>query len=172
MLLPCKTIPYGSIGTPMSNPILPILVTEKRDSICREVLESLPEWFGIPSAVDNYVASADELPMFAYFNDACEPIGFASVKIQTAFAAEVHVIGVKRAWHRRGIGRALVEAVVGFAISQSLRFLTVKTLSPSHSDANYARTRLFYEAVGFVPVEELPTLWGLEIPCLLMLRSL
>lgn len=121
----------------MSNPILPIFVTEKRGAICREVLESLPEWFSIPPAIDDYVASADELPMMASFDDAGEAIGFVSVKVHTPFAAELHVIGVKRAWHRRGIGRALVEAAVDFATSQRLRFLTVKTLSASHSDANY-----------------------------------
>ena len=156
----------------MSNPILPIFVTEKRGAICREVLESLPEWFSIPPAIDDYVASADELPMMASFDDAGEAIGFVSVKVHTPFAAELHVIGVKRAWHRRGIGRALVEAAVDFATSQRLRFLTVKTLSASHSDANYAQTRLFYQAVGFIPIEEFPNLWGPDNPCLLMMLPL
>jgi ribosomal protein S18 acetylase RimI-like enzyme len=85
-------------------------------------------------------------------------VGFVSVKTHTDFAAEVYVMGVKRSWHRRGIGRALIEAVVALAISQGVRFLTVKTLSPSNDDPNYARTRLFYEAVGFLPIEEFPML--------------
>ena len=53
-------------------------------------------------------------------------------------------MGVKRPWHRRGIGRALIEAVVEPAISPGVQFLTVKTLSPSNDDPNYARTWLFY----------------------------
>ena len=40
----------------------------RRGDICREVLESLPEWFGIPASVENYVAAADELPMLACFD--------------------------------------------------------------------------------------------------------
>jgi hypothetical protein len=44
--------------------------------------------------------------------------------------------------------------------------LTVKTLSPSRPDPNYAGTRRFYEAVGFLPIEEFPTLWGANNPCL------
>jgi GNAT superfamily N-acetyltransferase len=52
------------------------------------------------------------------------------VKTHSAYAAEVYVMGVKRSWHRRGIGRVLIEAVVELAISQGVRFLTVKTLSP------------------------------------------
>jgi hypothetical protein len=59
-----------------------------------------------------------------------------------------------------------------FARSKHARLLTVKTLSPSHPDAGYALTRKFYEAVGFFPVEEFPTLWNPENPCLLMAKIL
>ena len=48
----------------------------------------------------------------------------------------------------------------------------MKSLTTSNDDPNYARTRLFYEAIGFLPIEEFPTLWGPENPCLLMLLSL
>jgi len=34
------------------------------------------------------------------------------------------------------------------------RMLSVETLGPSRPDENYERTRSFYEACGFVPVEE------------------
>jgi hypothetical protein len=47
----------------------------------------------------------------------------------------------------------------------------VKTLGPSRPDANYARTRLFYEASGFQPLEELHGLWGAN-PCLIMIKVL
>jgi ribosomal protein S18 acetylase RimI-like enzyme len=150
----------------------PVAIHDGRGDICREVLESLPEWFGIPASVESYVAAADALPMLACFDPVGEVVGFISVKTHTDFAAEVYVMGVKRAWHRHGIGRALIEAVVELAISQGIRFLTVKTLSSSNDDANYARTRLFYEAVGFLPIEEFPTLWGPENPCIFMLRSI
>jgi GNAT superfamily N-acetyltransferase len=153
-----------------SDAIRPISVTERRGAISREVLESLPEWFGIPASVENYITAADELRMLACFGPAGEVIGFVS--INTPFAAEVYAMGVKRPWHRRGIGRGLIEAVVELAISLGIRFLTVKTLAPSNDDQNYARTRLFYEAVGFLPIEEFPTLWGPENPCLFMLRLL
>jgi ribosomal protein S18 acetylase RimI-like enzyme len=150
----------------------PVPVLGGRGAICREVLESLPEWFGIPASVESYVAVANELPMLACFDPPGEVVGFVSVKTHTAFAAEVYVMGVKRSWHRHGIGRALIEAAIQLAISQGLRFLTVKTLSPSNDDSNYAHTRLFYEAVGFLPIEEFPTLWSPENLCLLMLRPL
>jgi hypothetical protein len=44
------------------------------------VLESLPEWFGIPASVENYITAADELRMLACFGPAGEVIGFVSIK--------------------------------------------------------------------------------------------
>ena len=99
----------------MPDPIRPVFVIERRGAICREVLESLPEWFGIPASVENYITAADELPMLACFDPAGEVVGFVSIKTHTPFAAEVHVMGVKRSWHRRGIGRALIEGLVELA---------------------------------------------------------
>ena len=150
----------------------PVSVLDSRGSLCREVLESLPAWFGIPAAVESYVAAADALPMLACFDAAGRATGFVSVKTHTAVAAEVYVMGVKPAWRRHGIGRILIEAAARLAASQGAHFLTVKTLSPARVDPNYAATRAFYQAVGFLPIEEFPTLWGAENPCLLMLRPL
>jgi GNAT superfamily N-acetyltransferase len=150
----------------------PIPVLDRRGAISREVLESLLEWFGIPASVENYAAAADELPMLACFDPDGDVVGFVSVKTHTPVAAEVYVMGVKRSWHRRGIGRALIDGVVQLATSWGIQFLTVKTLWASNDDPNYAQTRRFYEAVGFIPIEEFPTLWGPENPCLFMLRPL
>jgi ribosomal protein S18 acetylase RimI-like enzyme len=150
----------------------PVPVFDARGAICQEVLESLPEWFGIPASIDAYVSAADGLPMLACFEPAGDVVGFISVKTHTPTAAEVYVMGVKRAWHRRGIGRALIGAAAQFAHCRGARFLTVKTLSPSNPDPNYAATRLFYEALGFLPIEEFLTLWNADNPCLLMLRPL
>lgn len=52
-----------------------------------------------------------------------------------------------------------------------MTLLSVKTLGPSHPDAGYALTRLFYDAAGFRPVEELLDLWPGN-PCLLMVKPL
>jgi GNAT superfamily N-acetyltransferase len=134
----------------------PVPVFDARGAICREVLESLPEWFGIPASIGAYVSAADGLPMLACFEPVGDVVGFVSVKTHTPATAEVYVMGVKRAWHRRGIGRVLIEAAAQLAHCRGARFLTVKMLSPSNPDPNYAATRLFYEAMGFVPIEEFP----------------
>jgi len=58
----------------------PVAVRKGRGAICRRVIESLPEWFGIPASVESYVAAADELPMLACFDGAGDVVGFVSVK--------------------------------------------------------------------------------------------
>jgi GNAT superfamily N-acetyltransferase len=157
---------------PLSDPRAPVPVLDDRGALCREVLASLPAWFGIPEAVEAYVAAADELPMLACFDSAGDVTGFVSVKANTAVASEVHVIGVKPGFRRRGIGRVLIEAAAWLAAAEGARFLTVKTLSPANPDPNYAATHAFYAALGFLPIDEFPTLWDASNPCLLMLRPL
>lgn len=49
---------------------------------------------------------------------------------------------------------------------------SVKTLGKSHPDENYKKTREFYSAVGFYPLEESTEIWGKENPCLLMIKIL
>lgn len=141
-------------------------------SIARNILDDLPDWFGIPAASEAYAAAAETLPMLASIAPDGSPLGFLSLRPTSPVSMEIHVMGVRRAWHRSGIGRALVDRAKEMARSAGSRFLTVKTLAPSQADKNYAATRRFYEALGFLPIEELPVLWGADNPCLLMLCPL
>ncbi len=54
---------------------------------------------------------------------------------------------------------------------RAMAYLSVKTLGPSRPDAHYAGTRKFYEAMGFLPIEE-TSLWGESNPCLIMVKHL
>ncbi|WP_170177121.1 GNAT family N-acetyltransferase [Myceligenerans xiligouense] len=85
--------------------------------------------------------------------------------------AEVHLLAVRREHHRTGIGRALLRRAEDDMRARGVRLLTVKTFGPSRPDPGYDRTRAFYEAVGFLPVEEFPDMWA-ENPCLLMAKVL
>ncbi len=81
-------------------------------------------------------------------------------------------MGVLAGWHRRGVGRALVERAESYARAEGFSLLHVKTLAPSDPDPGYAATRAFYAAAGFRPLEVLPEVWGPDDPCLLMVRPL
>ena len=147
------------------------------------ILRALPGWFGIEASVLDYVRAAEELETFVALVDrpACgrrdevrpdEVIGFVTLRETSTDAMELHVMGVLPTWHRRGIGRALVERAASHARAEGCSLLHVKTLAPDHPDPGYAATRAFYASVGFRPLEVLPQLWGPENPCLLLVRPL
>jgi ribosomal protein S18 acetylase RimI-like enzyme len=140
-------------------------------SVCEPILRSLPEWFGIEEATAQYIKDTDTLPtLLASING--EVVGFLTLKQHSDFAAEIHVMGVRPEVHRTGIGHALVEKAEETLRRRGVEYLQVKTLSPAHPDKHYARTREFYQAMGFRPLEEFKELWGEENPCLQLVKSL
>lgn len=137
--------------------------------VTRRLLDRLPTWFGIPESNAEYVRTAAEvLPGHV----AGDGVGVLLCRRHFPESAEIHLMAVDPEWHRRGVGRALVDAVVADLVADGCRFLQVKTLGPSRQDDGYARTRRFYRAVGFVPLEETPELWPPDNPCLIMVRAL
>jgi ribosomal protein S18 acetylase RimI-like enzyme len=142
--------------------------------LCAPILRALPAWFGIEEATAAYIRATEELPTFLATpkdqQDGCS--GFLTLKHHTDAAAEIYVMGVRPEAHRRGVGRALVTAAENYLRSLGIAYLQVKTLSSAHPDENYAKTRRFYQAMGFSPLEELPELWGPANPCLLMVKYL
>jgi GNAT superfamily N-acetyltransferase len=135
------------------------------------VLESLPEWFGIPESIEHYVETAAELPFFrADLYD--KPVGFCTLKINYQINADLYVLGIFRELHRLGIGKKLISTIESYCRKNGIRYLTVKTLSEAHPDKFYRKTRQFYTACGFKPFEEFPDLWGKENPCLYLLKPI
>ncbi len=99
-------------------------------------------------------------------------LGYASIADHFGRNCEIHSMGVLPEWHRRGIGRALIDTAARWAVERGYEFLSVKTLSEAHPDRNYAGTRRFYHAMGFEPFEELKGLWGPDLPCLLLVKRI
>ena len=138
-------------------------------AVCRRILAELPTWFGVPLAVEDYVAVSDRSPtVIASLGD--EAVGILVVRRHSPFAAEVYVMAVLPQYHRRGIGRRMIAHAEHALASEGVEFLQVKTLSASRSDQGYERTRQFYLAYGFRPLEEFRELWGRENPALQMIK--
>jgi GNAT superfamily N-acetyltransferase len=138
------------------------------------LLRSLPEWFGIESSIVDYVESAGHLPTYLAFpagKARDQPIGALLAARHFPGAAEIYLMAVDRSVHRSGVGRALVQALERDLIADGVSLLQVKTLGPSHPDPGYARTRRFYEAMGFTPLEETHDLWPDNL-CLIMIKVL
>ena len=136
---------------------------------CSRRLDALPTWFGIPASVEDYVAVADRTPtVVASLGDV--DVGLATIVRHSKFAAEVYVMGVLPELHRRGIGRAMLRHAESELAADRVEFLQVKTLSPRHPDEGYERTRAFYLAYGFRPLEEFPALWSPDQPALQLVK--
>lgn len=145
---------------------------EGAEAIARAVLDTLPEWFGRPDALDAYVAATGRLGTLVAYSPDGTPAGFLSLEAKTAVAVEIHVIGVMREHRGRGCGRKLIDAAVEASRAEGARWLTVKTLAESVPDPDYAETRLFYEASGFEPVEVFADFWREGTHTLLMVRAI
>lgn len=141
-----------------------------RRAIAREILSDLPAWFGIPEATEEYIRESARMLFFAAL-DGEEPIGFMVLKETSPRTCEIFVCGVKRRFHRQGVGSALFAAFSACARERGYRFVQVKTVAAGHYP-EYDATRLFYEHLGFCALEVFPTLWDECNPCLIMVRSL
>jgi GNAT superfamily N-acetyltransferase len=165
----CPTFDFRQLGSdddPDSVQVAEVEDPDARSRLCESILRELPEWFGIEEATAAYIRDVAELPTFAVEDD-----GFLALKHHGPSAAEVYVMGVRPAHHGRGLGTALLEAAEEYLCARGVDYLQVKTLGPSRPSEEYERTRRFYEARGFVALEEIHGLWE-QNPCLLMVKRL
>lgn len=133
-----------------------IQVTEGRSPReTRRILEALPDWFGDPAAIDNYVRATEDAAFGSVLavQDA-EVVGVALTRRHFREAAELHLIAVDPSKRGAGVGRALVEHVVDALRADGCTLLSVHTVGPSFEHEAYAQTRAFYRSLGFTPLEE------------------
>jgi GNAT superfamily N-acetyltransferase len=143
-----------------------------QSAICAPILEALPQWFGMPEANAQYIRDIEVLPTFLSRDDGGRAIGFLTAKQHYPESAEILVMGVLPDRHRRGAGRALVEAAEAWLREQGTTFLQVKTQGPAVANPDYELTRAFYAGVGFTRLEEMLDLWDADNPALILVKSL
>jgi N-acetylglutamate synthase-like GNAT family acetyltransferase len=145
-------------------------ITENKGTICADILGTLRQWFGAAGNAQ-YAREVEALPMFGVMKDGAVA-GFLALKPHTPHAMEILVMGVRPEFHRTRLGHVLMVRAIEYAKESGVRYLTLKTLSASQPNEFYARTRKFYEAWGFVPIEEFPAPWNPDDPAWLMLKEL
>lgn len=154
--------------------VISLLRDEKElKAIITEILLDLPEWFGIPESTKEYIEEGSKMPTFvAYIQD--HPCGFVSMKKADADTLELYVIGVKKSYHRNGIGSQLIDHVENYAKCHNFSKLRVLTLDESYEpfDIPYDHTRKFYESFGFIKTKVDRAIWGENCPCLIMYKQI
>lgn len=144
--------------------------SEKKRKIASDILNRLPEWFGLPESTRNYIEEAAKMPFWAY-EEKNAYRGFIVLKETSPYTAEIFVMGVLPENHRKGIGKQLFGAFDQFAKDAGYEFIQVKTVDAGCYE-QYDRTRLFYESLGFRKLETFPTLWDKWNPCLVLVMAI
>lgn len=140
-------------------------------ALCGAILHALTPWFANEEAIAGYAEQVRRLPLYAAF-DGELPVGFLAIKPHNPHTAEICVMGVLPDYHHRGIGRALLSQAEAYCACGGQEYLTVKTLDCSARSEAYQKTRCFYRAMGFVPLEVFPLYWDAENPCLFLVKHL
>lgn len=147
-------------------------ITDKteKETISRQILEALPEWFGIPEARGEYITDSREQIMLAAKENG-KSLGFICLKETGKATVELAVMGVLKEHHRQGIGKGLFNSAKEIAAEKGYSFMQVKTVQMGRYK-EYDETNLFYISLGFKEFEVFPTLWDECNPCQIYVMSL
>ena len=142
----------------------------EKQNIARDILEALPEWFGIPESREEYIRDSVGQSFFCAYTDD-KPVGFLYLKQTGKDTVELAAMGVLKELHRNGIGKALFESAQKSACEKGYSFLQVKTVQMGKYEV-YDKTNRFYLSLGFKEFEIFPTLWDEWNPCQIYVMSL
>ena len=137
---------------------------EERETIAAHVLAALPDWFGLPESTAEYVRRSREMSFWAETTEEGETRGFIALRETSPWTGEIYVMGVLPRCHRRGVGRALFQALCAEAQRRGYEFLQVKTVREG-CYPEYDRINAFYRSLGFREMECFPNLWDAWNPC-------
>jgi GNAT superfamily N-acetyltransferase len=148
------------------------VITDKtlKPKIAREVLEALKDWFEVDESREQYIKeSADQI--FIADKEDGDYAGFLCLKQTGKDTIELAVMGVKKEFHRHGIGRKLFEKAREEAAKAGYSFMQVKTVKMGVYE-DYDITNRFYLSCGFKEFEVFPLLWDEANPCQIYVMSL
>ncbi len=143
--------------------------TEEKYKICLEILEALPEWFEIPESRVSYAIESKELLLWADIEEN-NIRGFIVMKETSPYTVEISVMGVKKEYHRMGIGNRLFEVFYTYAKEKGYEYIQVKTVKKGMYP-DYDLTNAFYQKLGFRELECMETLWDEANPCQLYVMA-
>ena len=133
--------------------------SEPEPEATASILADLPDGLVLPRDTDFYLAAARDQVTYLARSDSGDPVGVLLLEPHFHETVEVHLMAVRRAYLRQGIGRRLLAEVEADARAFGTRLIEVKTIGPSDPNPGAAASRVFYQEMGFLPVEEIHGLW-------------
>ena len=145
-------------------------ITDKKEKeiISRDILNDLPEWFGMPESTEEYIKDSQDKPFLACFIDN-EAAGFVVLNATSNDCADIFVMGIKKKYHRMGAGRKLNAAYEEMAKKLGYTYSQVKTVKMGYYK-EYDITNQFYISMGYKELECFPTLWDEWNPCQIYIK--
>ena len=145
-----------------------IVDIKEKEKISREIPNDLPEWFGMLESTEEYITDSQDKPFIACFMDN-EAVGFVVLNSTSVDCADIFVMGIKKNYHRMGIGRKLNDAYEELAKRLGYTYTQVKTVQSGYYK-EYDITNNFYKSVGYKELEVFPTLWDEWNPCQIYIK--
>ena len=68
-----------------------IVDIKEKEKISREILNDLPEWFGMPESTEEYITDSQDKPFIACFMDN-EAVGFVVLNSTSVDCADIFVM--------------------------------------------------------------------------------
>lgn len=143
---------------------------KEKEKIAREILEDLTEWFGLPESTEDYIKKSQDRLFLACLLES-DPVGFMVLNETSPDCGEIFVMGIKKKYHRQGLGKKLNDRFENLAKKIGYSYLQVKTVETGRYK-EYNRTNSFYQAMGYKKLEVFPTLWDEANPCQIYVKFL
>ena len=143
---------------------------EQKAKVAREILEALPDWFAVKESREQYIKESAGQHFFAAFENE-RAVGFLYLKETGKDTVGLHVMGVRKEFHRMGVGRKLFALAKQTATRLGYSFMQVKTVQMGKYP-DYDDTNRFYLSLGFKEFEVFPTLWDEDNPCQVYVMAL
>ena len=115
-----------------------VLEKSEKQKITRNILEALPDWFGVEESREEYIRDSIETPMVAAY-EGDKAVGFICLKETGNATVEIHVMGVLKDYHRKGIGKELFKLACKKAKEIGAKKLYISAHSSKESQAAYRR---------------------------------
>lgn len=96
-----------------------------KQKISDYILRDLPEWFGIESSREKYVAETKNQEFFAAEYEGFF-VGFLSLKMTSDYVVEVAVTGVLKKYRGNGIGTLLFNCAKTYAKEKGFEYVQVR----------------------------------------------
>lgn len=141
-----------------------------KKEIARDILFDLAEWFENETAIENYIEKSSKMPFIGGFIGD-KPVAFIVLNKTSDETCEIFVMGVKKDFHRLGIGKLIYEQFEQLARNLGFSYVQVKTVASGYYK-EYDLTNKFYQAMGFAKLEILKDLWDEQNPCQIYIKCL